>query len=107
MKRRDILCSLSAIALSGTMAPANAMMQADDSAAEIGRWLISHGLMPADRDVVSADLQSAWGAAATRKAVEADFGAGRVVSVEGWFISETEARLCALAAIDADRGVRV
>jgi hypothetical protein len=32
-----------------------------------------------------------------RRAVRSDFAEGRVVLVEGWYLSQTEARLCALA----------
>jgi hypothetical protein len=32
-----------------------------------------------------------------RRAVRDDFAGGRVVLVDGWYLSETEARLCALA----------
>jgi hypothetical protein len=32
-----------------------------------------------------------------RRAVRSDFAEGRVVLVEGWYLSHTEARLCALA----------
>ncbi len=31
--------------------------------------------------------------------IRADFDAGRVVTVEGWILSTTEARLCALCAV--------
>jgi hypothetical protein len=31
--------------------------------------------------------------------IRADFSAGRVVTVEGWIVSRTEARLCALCVI--------
>lgn len=32
-----------------------------------------------------------------RRAVRSDFAEGRVVLVEGWYLSETEVRLCALS----------
>jgi hypothetical protein len=32
-----------------------------------------------------------------RRAVRSDFVEGRVVPVDGWYLSETEARLCALS----------
>jgi hypothetical protein len=33
------------------------------------------------------------------RCVRADFAAGRVVTVDGWILAATEARLCALAAL--------
>jgi hypothetical protein len=36
-----------------------------------------------------------WARARARK----DFAAGRVVEIEGWIVSATEARLCALSAL--------
>lgn len=35
-----------------------------------------------------------------------DFGSRRTVSIDGWILSETEARLCALAALSEASGVR-
>lgn len=35
-----------------------------------------------------------------------DFGSGRTVSIDGWVLSETEARLCALAVLTDASGVR-
>jgi hypothetical protein len=37
-------------------------------------------------------------------AVRDDFCAGRVVEVEGWLLARTEARLCAVAYLNAARG---
>jgi acyl CoA:acetate/3-ketoacid CoA transferase alpha subunit len=34
---------------------------------------------------------------------QADFAEGRTVNIDGWILSRTEARLCALAALDATR----
>jgi len=34
-----------------------------------------------------------------RERLRADFESGRVVSIEGWVLSDTEAKLCALAAL--------
>ena len=36
--------------------------------------------------------------AAMRSRIRRDFAEGRVVTVDGWFLSQTEARLCALTA---------
>lgn len=35
----------------------------------------------------------------TRAKIRDDFGAGRIVQIGGWILSETEARLCALSAL--------
>ena len=35
-----------------------------------------------------------------------DFGSGRTVSMDGWILSETEARLCALVVLSGASGVR-
>ena len=39
--------------------------------------------------------------AALARQIRADFAAARVVRVDGWVLSETEARLCGLAALSA------
>ena len=38
-------------------------------------------------------------AARVRSRIQGDFDAGRVVTVDGWIVSPTEARLCALCAL--------
>ena len=47
--------------------------------------------LQADPDSVGRDLLSAQ----ITSAIETDFESGRVVYVDGWMLSETEARLCA------------
>lgn len=41
-----------------------------------------------------------------REAVRSDFEAGRTVAVDGWQLSVTEARVCALVALCAESGER-
>jgi hypothetical protein len=51
--------------------------------------------------LLEAELGEAEGAALERRLAaqqRADFGAGRTVVVEGWILSRTEARVCALLA---------
>jgi hypothetical protein len=67
------------------------------------------GLAPGLRS--SCEIDRAEVRRALRERIQADFARGRLVQVDGWFLSETEARLCALAtycsgdASPADRTV--
>ena len=79
------------------------------SAAKVGRAYLRVAPLEADEtrllQLIGA-AHPAWQAAdaarlrrlITRRQVE-DFRRGRVVSVQGWTLSSTEARLCALAAL--------
>jgi hypothetical protein len=58
----------------------------------LGRRCIEAGQRPASRRGFHARLEAA---------VAADFAAGRVVTVDGWVISETEARVAAALALAA------
>lgn len=98
--RRDIIAGLAALSAGALAGPAQAVNAPLTSAQEIGRWLIAHGVLPGDRaklvaGIVQPDAVRSW-----KDIVRADFAAGDIVSVDGWVISETEARLCAVAALD-------
>lgn len=41
-----------------------------------------------------------WEAGQFQKLIADDFSSGRVVNLEGWVVSETECRLCALSVIE-------
>ena len=76
-----------------------------DSARAVGAAYLRLHLEEADAErltaLLGADLGDDEGAAlASRLAARqrADFGAGRTVVVEGWVLSLTEARICALLA---------
>ena len=47
----------------------------------------------------AAHLPPAERAPLTDRRIRADFAAGRVVTIDGWILARTEARLCALAAL--------
>ena len=101
--------------LGGTTAsPAEALLAAfrhPDSAAAVGRAFLAGHPQDADTlvDSVTAGLRcrgcdpAVAGRADLRQAiaheVRDDFANGRVVSVDGWVLSATEARLCGLAAL--------
>ena len=86
-----------------------------DSAAVVGRVYLAGHPAEADRDRLAARLEQALRCqdcdpaqaeadqlrAALARQIRADFAAARVVSVDGWVLSETEARLCGLAALSA------
>lgn len=79
------------------------------SAGLLGREYLATVPWEADREVLRRllprlDHREAAGDAPgepLRRWVRDDFDAGRVVSVRGWLLSRTEARLCALVALGA------
>ena len=92
-----------------------AMLGRPDSAAAVGRAFLAGHPAEADRGRLAARLEQALRCqdcdpaqdrverlrAALARQVRADFAGARVVRVEGWVLSETEARLCGLAALSA------
>jgi hypothetical protein len=86
-----------------------------ESAAAVGRAYLSGHPADADEIRLAADLADALRSrgcdpltapparlrAAIADQIRADFASGQVVSVEGWVLSRSEARLCALAALHA------
>jgi hypothetical protein len=85
------------------------------SAAVVGRAYLADHPAEADRDWLAAQLgadlrcqdcdparsDTARLRAALARQLRADFAQRRVVRVDGWVLSVTEARLCALAALTA------
>jgi hypothetical protein len=82
----------------------------DETARRIGKAIVASGHAPADLDRLQAIVLErphvrtalATDCPVTRKRLvqdqcSADFAEGRMVSVEGWVLSETEANLCAAA----------
>ena len=83
------------------------------SAAAVGRAYLADHPDEADRDRLAAQLgaglrcqdcdparsDTARLRAGLARQLRADFGQSRVVRVDGWVLSLTEARLCALAAL--------
>lgn len=79
--------------------------RSSDSAGRIGRAYLLRRPAEADLGILYERLSAGlppgqaaedpdWGAI-----VRADFGTGNTVLVEGWLLSRTEARLCALTAL--------
>lgn len=104
LSKRRLLQTLAGLAIASVAAPALARTPAIAAidvvgATEIGQaWLAVH---PADARSLRADLVPATDEAPARlkRRVRDDFGQGRMFNHKGWFLSETEARLCALIAL--------
>jgi len=89
------------------------LLSCRESAASIGRQYLAQYPAEVDADgllgeflAAAPDVQAAMeagDAAAVRQAVFSryrdDYSASRTVSIDGWLFSETEARICALAAM--------
>ncbi|MEJ8571189.1 hypothetical protein [Microbaculum marinum] len=84
----------------------------DQAARRIGRAMVGSGHVSGDLEAIAARITQrplireafATGCPRTRRRLvqdqcAADFRDGRMVSVEGWVLSETEAELCAAAWI--------
>jgi hypothetical protein len=101
MDRRHFI-GLSLGALSA--GPARALDR--DAAARLGAEILRNRLVTADAGSLRAGLGvdtmplSGILARGWRQEIREDFGAGRTVTVAGWMFSETEARICALAALE-------
>ena len=92
-----------------------AVLGRPDSAAVVGRAYLAGHPAEADRDRLAARLDQALRCQGCDPAraptdqlrtalagqIRADFAAAQVVTVDGWVLSETEARLCGLAALSA------
>jgi hypothetical protein len=92
-----------------------AMLGRPESAAAVGRAFLAGHPAEADRSRLTARLERTLRGqgcdpahdrserlrAALAREIRADFAGARVVRVGGWVLSETEARLCGLAALSA------
>lgn len=86
--RRDVLAALSAMTVAATV-PSNAVAGDVESRIVVGEWIHRHGLLSDDgRRFVPEDRRD------IAAAVRDDFSAGRILSVAGWQLSNTEALLC-------------
>lgn len=117
MNRRQLLAGLSAaVAAGGVLAlwpdtDPSGLFAAPDAAARVGNAYLASTTTTPTRAQLEQRLFGEAGASATfargPEAVgrwlateqKADFEAGRLAKVEGWMLSETEARLCALIAL--------
>lgn len=109
MNRRSFLAAtVSSVAL-GAPLGARAETHASGDAAEIGSAALRAGAVEADAHVLRRELglglaelpvfDGSW-----RHTIRSDFAAGETVEVEGWILSRTEARLCALALLSLPVG---
>jgi len=104
MDRRTVLMALASLA-AGAAAPAAALPQIDpEGARRIGQaYLDAHPGRRLEAGRLQADLLAdGWtpeAAARLRTRVAADFRAGRLFVHRGWWLSDTEGRLFALAAL--------
>lgn len=108
LNKRDLLRALAGLAAVSAAGGAQALVRTPQIAAvdavgatAIGRaWLALH---PSDSAALRADLFPPGQAEETlprvAQRVRTDFSRGAVFAHKGWFISETEARLCALIAL--------
>lgn len=108
LSKRGLLRALAGLAAVSAAGPAFALVRTPDiaavdavGAAAIGRaWLAAH---PADaaslRRAVFPNGPDAETGPRLAQRVRADFAGGAVFVHKGWFLSETEARICALIAL--------
>ena len=99
MKRRSFILG------SSTLACANvsfAALTPKGSAAEIGDYILLHALLPKDVKALSHGLPSPSTRPVLMQTARDDFKHGRILSIDDWYISETEGRICALAALGVD-----
>jgi hypothetical protein len=105
MDRRSFLAaSFVALALGAPLRAGAETAHGLRDAAEIGQAVLRAGAVEADERALRREL--GFGTAeplaldrSFRDAIRRDFAAGETVHVEGWVLSRTEARLCALAAL--------
>lgn len=92
------LAVVSAAGIAQAKTPAIAAIDPAGAAEIGGAWLAAH---PADRATLRAELVPASDDAPARlkNRVRDDFRAGRIFMHKGWFLSETEAKLCALISL--------
>ena len=104
MRRRSLLWGgLAACLATPAAKPEPALLSLfrdKQAAARLGRAYLE-GRPSADLASLEWPSLPAGGALRRRVArqIRADFAAGRVVCVQGWLLSETEARICAMAAL--------
>lgn len=105
MNRRSFLAaSFGSVALGAPLRAGATAPRALCDAAEIGRAALRAGVVETDEwslrlrlgfdPAEPVAIDRSW-----RDAIRRDFAAGETVHVEGWILSRTEARLCALAAL--------
>lgn len=110
MLRRDLLKLLPFAAAASVLAAAPSpadeligLLGNRDAAIRLGEaYLAQHG--PQSEAGLREALRSRLGAetgAGLADAIAGDFAASRTVLVDSWLLSETECRLCALAALSA------
>ncbi len=111
MLRRDLLKLLPFAAAASVLAAAPSpadeligLLGNRDAAIRLGEaYLAQHG--PQSEAGLREALRSRLGGAETgaglADAIAGDFAASRTVLVDSWLLSETECRLCALAALSA------
>jgi len=94
--QRRLLALLSRPDSAATVGRAYLRLRPDEAEADLLVRLLAQSLSgPADLDD-EAKLRRAMA-----RSLSADFDQGRLVNVSGWLLAETEARLCALAALSA------
>lgn len=89
-----------------------ALLPRTDDAAVVGRAYLAQYATEADagllrRRLVSLTAEPRRLRAAIGERIRRDFAEGDTVRIEGWVLSRTEARLCALCALSKDRGTPV
>ena len=105
LSRRDFVALLGATGFATTTSvslgqPDSAGVKIDQQAAEaIGNAYLA--LRPEEKNFLRLNLTMAGiSPLDVNDAVRRDFATGRIVYVDGWALSRTEARLCALIALD-------
>jgi hypothetical protein len=81
-----------------------------ESANVVGRACLAGLAEAADAESLAEAILGGWRgadsgetlAAFVRRRLDADFAHGALVRVDGWMLAETEAQLCALAALAAE-----
>jgi hypothetical protein len=86
--------------LDSAAAVGSAYLRVRPSEASVDRLLQELALAGLDKDVL-ANVDAGMLSERVRASQVRDFAAGRVVELDGWILSETEARVCALAALPA------
>ncbi len=65
--------------------------------------LLRQGLLTVN-EMQHSEQSGDWNAGQLRELIASDFSFGRVVALDGWIVSETECRLCALTATEIKAG---
>ncbi len=101
MQRRDAVRSLVfALPVLLSLQPTTSSASVDRMAVRLGRAVIREhpGIVSGGADVFGLPADRAELGMRIRQ----DFASGRVLLVQGWCLSRTEARVCALAALTVD-----